>query len=56
MRSERLAVKAQLKSGMINYDMLFSLLTGSRDIIAGSKNRKVKAAAEAIQFRGGKGT
>lgn len=45
MRSERLTVKVQLKSGMINYDMLFSLLTKSRDMIAGSKHQKVKAAA-----------
>jgi len=35
---------------MINYDMLFSLLTRSRDMIAGSKHRKVKAAAEATQW------
>jgi len=37
--------QSAIKSGMINYDMLFSLLTKSRDMIAGSKHQKVKAAA-----------
>jgi len=35
---------------MINYDILFSLLTRSRDMITGSKRQKVKAPAEATQL------